>query len=304
MDDVIVVGGGVAGLTTAVLLAERGLGVRVLTRGDDSRSASAVSGGLCWPYRIEPRERAVQWALRSFRNFAWLAETPSLTGVRLVRGSLAEAGGEPPEWLSLVDSPPRTPLVDMRTYLPYLRGRLTAAGGRCEQHELASLAEASALAPTVVNCSGLGARELAGDSGMRPVRGQIVVVDNPGIEEWHLAAPGPDAAETAYVLPQPYGLLLGGTAEEDAEDLTPDPAVTEGIVGRCARIHPELARARVLEERVGLRPYRSSVRLETERLPGGALCVHNYGHGGAGVTVSWGCALEAVRLLDAAQEAP
>ncbi|OEU91852.1 amino acid oxidase [Streptomyces abyssalis] len=298
MDEVIVVGGGVSGLTTAVLLAERGLKVRVWSRNLDADTASGVSGGLCWPYRIEPQEKALEWAVRSFRNFAWLAEQPAHTGVRLVRGTLegGAAASVPPEWISLIGSPPRTPIVDMLTYLPYLRGRLTAAGGSWEQRRIGSLAEASARAEAVVDCSGLGARELAGDTGMRPVRGQIVVVENPGVEEWFLSSEA-GVPETTYVLPQPYGLLLGGTADEDAEETTPDPATTRAIVERCARVHPALAGARILEERVGLRPYRPRVRLEAETLPDGTPCVHNYGHGGAGVTVSWGCALEAVRLL-------
>ncbi|SCK36598.1 FAD-dependent oxidoreductase [Streptomyces sp. WMMB 322] len=301
MDEVIVVGGGVSGLTTAVLLAERGMGVRVWSRDRDADTASGISGGLCWPYRIEPRQKALEWAVRSFRKFAWLAEQPALTGVRLVRGTLegGSSSSVPPEWMSLIGSPPRTPLVDMQTYLPYLRRRLTAAGGRWEQRTAASLAEVSAEAPVVVDCSGLGARELVGDTEVRPVRGQIVVVENPGIEEWFLSSEA-GASETTYVLPQPYGLLLGGTADEDEEETVPDPATTRAIVERCARVHPELAQARVLEVRVGLRPYRPRVRLETETLPDGTLCVHNYGHGGAGVTVSWGCALEAVRLLGAA----
>jgi D-amino-acid oxidase len=43
---------------------------------------------------------------------------------------------------------------------------------------------------------------------------------------------------------------------------------------------------------VGLRPVRPSVRLEAEALGGGRRLLHNYGHGGAGVTLSWGCALD------------
>jgi D-amino-acid oxidase len=301
MDEVIVVGGGVSGLTTAVLLAERGMDVTVWSRDQDRETASGVSGGLCWPYRVEPQQRALEWAERSFRNFAWLAEQPELTGVRLVRGRLEDGASAsvPERWLRLIGSPPRTPIADMLRYLPYLRGRLTAAGGRWEQRAAASLAEASARAPVVFDCAGLGARELAGDRELRSVRGQIVVVENPGVDEWYLSSEA-GAAETTYVLPQPYGLLLGGTADEGAEDTAPDPAVTRAIVERCARVHPALAEARILEVRVGLRPFRPRVRLEAERLPDGALCVHNYGHGGGGVTVSWGCALEAVRLLDAA----
>ena len=45
-----------------------------------------------------------------------------------------------------------------------------------------------------------------------------------------------------------------------------------------------------------LRPTRPQVRLEAEPPGTGPLVVHNYGHGGAGVTLSWGCAREAAGL--------
>lgn len=297
MDRTIVVGGGVIGLTTAVLLAERGTPVRVWSRDPAPDTTSAVAGGLSWPYRIEPEAQAVDWSVRSFRNFAWLAEQPGTTGVRLVRGTMAD-GWAPEEWTALVGTPPRTPLIDMRAYLPYLQGRLEAAGGILERRTAGSLAEAAAEGTTVVNCSGLGARHLVPDPSVRPVRGQIVVVENPGIDEWYVATEGDD---TTYVLPQPYGVLLGGTAHDGADDTTPDPATADAIVRRCARVHPALADARVLQHRVGLRPYRPSVRLETERLPDGTPCVHNYGHGGAGITVSWGCAVDAAQLVAEAE---
>jgi D-amino-acid oxidase len=57
-------------------------------------------------------------------------------------------------------------------------------------------------------------------------------------------------------------------------------------------VFPALRGARVITERVGLRPYRPEVRLEAGTLPGGRTLWHNYGHGGAGVTLSWGCARE------------
>ncbi|MGW7556705.1 FAD-dependent oxidoreductase, partial [Streptomyces rimosus] len=164
-----------------------------------------------------------------------------------------------------------------------------------QRRPLTALAEAAREAGTVVNCSGLGARELVPDVAVQPVQGQLVIVENPGIEEWFGSA-GEHAGTTTYILPQPYGVVLGGTAREGAWSREPDPATARAIVERCARVHPKLAHARVLAHRVGLRPARNSVRLETERLPGGALCVHNYGHGGAGVTVAWGCADEVVRL--------
>lgn len=72
--------------------------------------------------------------------------------------------------------------------------------------------------------------------------------------------------------------------------------MAEAIVRRCAALRPEIAGARIIDHRVGLRPTREAVRLERELLPTGRVLVHNYGHGGAGVTVAWGCAREAAEL--------
>ncbi|GAA3847574.1 FAD-dependent oxidoreductase [Streptomyces coacervatus] len=307
-NDVIVVGAGVVGLTTAVVLAERGVRVRVWTRDPVERTTSAVAGALWWPYRIEPVARARAWALQSLDVYEDLAARPGPTGVRMVEGVLGEADLDRAEaWAA--DRVPglraataeeyagtglwaRLPLIDMSTHLPWLRERLLAAGGVVEERTVAGFAEVDA--PVVVNCTGLGARELVPDASVRPVRGQLVVVENPGIRTW-LTSTGADG-EMAYFFPQPGRLLLGGTADEDAWSLEPDPAVAEAIVRRCAALRPEIAGARVLEHRVGLRPVRGAVRLERELLPGGRVLVHNYGHGGAGVTVAWGCAEEAAGL--------
>ncbi|AXK32575.1 FAD-binding oxidoreductase [Streptomyces armeniacus] len=298
MREVLIIGGGVIGLTTGVLLAEDGVRVRVWSREGVAGTTSAVAGGLCWPYRIEPAQRAAEWAVRSFATFAELARRPSATGVRMRAGTMVD---DPPaaEWAALVGPRTVAPVVDMTTYLPYLQRRLEAAGGRFQQRAPRSLDEVADAAPVVVNCTGLGARELVPDPSLRPIRGQLVVVADPGVEEWYVSA-GHGAAESTYVIPQPYGVLLGGTAEEDAEDTEPDPATAEAILARCARVRPELAGAEVLAHRVGLRPYRPSVRLETVRLPGGGVCVHHYGHGGAGITVSWASAEDAVRLASEA----
>jgi D-amino-acid oxidase len=293
---VLVLGGGAIGLTTAVVLAERGLPVRVWAREPAERTVSAMAGGLCWPYRMEPAGLAGAWAADTARTFTALADDPERTGVRIVGGLMAGESWLPPVWAAAVAAVPvdggmraRTPLIAMPVYLRYLRERLTAAGGKWEQRAAGSLAEAGREAPTVVNCTGLAARELVPDPAVRPVQGQLVIVENPGVEEWYVAT-GTDSTRSTYLLPQPFGLVLGGTAVEDAEGLVPDPAVAEGIVRRCAEIEPRVATARVLAHRVGLRPARPAVRLETETLPGGARCVHHYGHGGAGVTVSWSAA--------------
>ncbi len=307
-DDVVVVGGGVIGLTTAVVLAERGSRVRVWTREPAGLTTSAVAGARWWPYRIEPLARAHAWALRSLDVYEELAADPESTGVRMVEGVLGEKGPDDVDGWAAARLPglraataeeyggdglwARLPLIDMPVHLRLLRERLSAAGGVVEERTVSDLGEADA--PVVVNCTGLGARELVPDPSVRPVRGQLVVVETPGIRTW-LVSTGRDGA-LAYLFPQPGRLVLGGTAEEDAWSREPDPAVAEAIVRRCAALRPEVAHARVLEHRVGLRPVRPAVRLEREVLPDGRVVVHHYGHGGAGVTVAWGCAEEAAGL--------
>ncbi|MFF4655525.1 FAD-dependent oxidoreductase [Streptomyces sp. NPDC001381] len=306
---IVVVGGGVIGLATAVVLAERGRRVRVWTREPAERTTSAVAGALWWPYHIEPMASARAWALRSLEVYEQLAERPEATGVRLVEGVMGEtdladveawAAGRLPvlrratarEYGAGSGVWARLPLIDMAVHLPWLRERLLRAGGTVEERSVSDLAEADA--PVVVNCTGLGARELAADPSVRPVRGQLVVVENPGVRTWTVST-APDG-ETAYLFPHPGRLVLGGTADDDAWSVEPDPAVAEAIVRRCAALRPEVAGARVLEHRVGLRPARPAVRLEREVLPDGRVRVHHYGHGGAGVTVAWGCAEEAAAL--------
>lgn len=304
--DVIVVGGGVSGLTTALQLAERGLRVRVWSRDPAAGTTSAVAGALWWPYRIEPGALVSGWSVETLRVYEELAAAPAETGVRRVAGvhggeRLAALGpwareldqvSEVPEGLRVT-----LPLIDMPVHLRWLEGRLAAAGGVVERRAVDGFGEAAAEARVVVNCTGLGARELVPDAGVRPVRGQLVVVENPGVEEWFTRA-DPASSATTYFFPQPGGLLLGGTAEVDDRRTEPDPGTAREIVERCARVRPEIAGARVIGHRVGLRPARDAgVRIEAEELPGGGLLVHNYGHGGAGVTVAWGCARAAARLV-------
>ncbi|MEJ8661172.1 FAD-dependent oxidoreductase [Streptomyces sp. MS1.AVA.4] len=313
--DVIVVGSGVIGLTTAVVLAEEGRRVRVWTREPAQASTSAVAGALWWPYRIEPAALAGEWSLASLRVYEELANRPQETGVRLVAGvhsGVRQAALGP--WARQLagsvrelpaDELPdgvtsglwaRLPLIDMPVHLDWLRTRFETAGGTVETRGIGSLDEAAAEAKVVVNCTGLGARDLVPDPGMSPVRGQLVLVENPGIDTWFTAA-DEASSELTYYFPQPGRLVLGGTAGEHSWSLEPDPATATAIVERCARIRPEIAGARVLGHRVGLRPSRpGGVRLSAAPGPHASRLIHNYGHGGAGVTVAWGCAHAAAAL--------
>ena len=88
----------------------------------------------------------------------------------------------------------------------------------------------------------------------------------------------------------PHNVLTGRYACYDTYE------TSDGGWLAVAAIEPRLNGARVLGHRVGLRPFRPQVRVEAEPPGPGPLVVHNYGHGGAGVTLSWGCAREAAAL--------
>jgi D-amino-acid oxidase len=106
---------------------------------------------------------------------------------------------------------------------------------------------------------------------------------------------GPNAL--AYVLPRPDVVVLGGTAEEDDWDRRPREQTTRDILERTRRLQPELADATLIGSAVGLRAGRPSVRLERDATADGRVLVHDYGHGGSGFTLSWGCADEVAQLV-------
>ncbi|HET9802431.1 MAG TPA: FAD-dependent oxidoreductase, partial [Candidatus Acidoferrum sp.] len=83
---------------------------------------------------------------------------------------------------------------------------------------------------------------------------------------------------------------------ELSDNLAADSATTSRIVAECSRVL-NIEQPRVIAERVGLRPFRrSGVRLERDQLPDGRRVIHNYGQGGAGFTLSWGCAREVLDI--------
>jgi D-amino-acid oxidase len=305
--DGLVVGAGVAGLTTAISLAEAGLVTQVVAAQPPSQTTSAAAGAIWGPVRCGPPDRCLEWARAGLAVLTELEGDPA-AGVRRVSGrEVADEPALPPQWLDLLPGGARmlaaselpagfaagwsytAPVVTMPVYLDYLLARYSALGGTVSVQDIRSLA--SLRAPVVVNCSGIGARDLVPDPQVIPVRGQVVVVRNPGIEEFYIDHTL-HGSDYVYLFPHGDVVLLGGTAEDDAWDLTARPAVAERIVRDCSAVYPALREAEIVEHRVGLRPYRPAVRLEAEDLGEGRVLWHNYGHGGGGVTLSWGCARE------------
>ncbi|UNB50091.1 FAD-dependent oxidoreductase [Mycolicibacterium sp. YH-1] len=309
----VVVGSGISGLTTAISLLEAGHSVRIVAAEPAMSTTSAVAAAVWFPTHVAPWERVSGWGEDTFGVLAEHAAA-QVPGV-IMRESLGLYREQPGEatWVGAVggvrdaradELPPgyayglryAVPLAEMPRYLPWLVARVRALGGQFTQRHLQSLDDVGHGADVVVNCAGLGASDLVGDASMYPVRGQIVRVRNPGLtvsvrDELH---PG----GRAYVHPRTADCILGGTLDVGQWDTAPDPAVGAAILARCTDLVPALRGAEVLEHVVGLRPGRPTVRLEEgERLRSGARVVHNYGHGGSGITLCWGCAREVTALV-------
>lgn len=311
MAEVAVVGGGVVGLTSALLLAEAGNRVTCVRDVPAAGTVSAVAGGLWFPYHVEPRDRVVAWGLVALRRFTTLADDPA-TGVALREGVMVERSAADRWWTAgldgwreatAVDLPAgasggvvaSVPLVTMPVFLGWLESRCRAAGVDLVDGEVTTLDDVDGLsADVVVVAAGLRSGALVGDDGPQPSRGQVALLANPGLERWLVDDDHPDGM--VYALPHPEWVVCGGTDVMGSHDLRPDPEVHAAIVARVRSVVPELADAEVLGARVGLRPVAPSVRLARTAIRGRPV-VTSYGHGGAGVTLSWGCAEEVVRLV-------
>jgi D-amino-acid oxidase len=306
---VIVVGAGVIGLSCAVRLAESGYDVAVLARDLPLETTSAVAAAIWYPFLSAPKDRVAAWASTSYEEFVKLAETESSVRLRHGREFLVETAPTA-SWASVlpdlqrVGSPPAgfkdgwsftAPVIEMPVYLPYLVKRLEEAGGTLTRAALSGLPTA---AEVVVNATGLGARLTAGDPTVTPVRGQVITLEQPGLTEWLIADRNP--TDLTYVVPREHDVVVGGTSQPDSWDLAVNPATAEQILARATELVPQLRKAKVLRHRVGLRPARPAIRCESVK-SGDQRVIHCYGHGGSGITLSWGCADEVVDLVSKSQ---
>lgn len=319
---IIVIGCGVSGLSCGVRLLELGYSVAIWARDLPPHTTSNIAAAIWYPYKAYPQDKVLKWGKRAFEVFTELSRVEG-TGVSIEAGY--EVFREPvhdPWWREAVTTfrraqpdelPPGrgdayafdAPVIEMPVYLGWLVGRFTELGGTIEQRAVAALDEPLAAAAIVVNCSGLGSRTLAGDATMYPIRGQIIRIERGTISAFLLdeeedvspsAGEEQEESEVAYIVPRAGDCILGGTSQPGNWSLEPDMQTSQNIIEQCARFEPQVRHARILEHLVGLRPGRPTIRLEAETLPNG-LVIHNYGHGGAGVTLSWGCAEEVVALI-------
>jgi len=312
---VTIIGCGVSGLSCGIRFLEDGHSVRIVAASLPPDTTSNVAAAYWYPYKVSPQDKVLSWASYSYKKFLELTKVPE-SGISVFELlKIFDHDAEEPFWKGAVrsfrnarsDELPsgyvcgfvaEVPRIETPVYMRYLMKRFIEFGGEIEvlENDLSDINEVSGENNLIVNCSGLGSRQLCTDENSFPIRGQLVRTTNPGLSRGVNDELGPLAV--SYIVPRDNDCILGGTAEENNWSLDIDPDTSSDILRKCRILEPKLKNAEVLGYTVGLRPGRTEVRLELEDIAGVARVIHNYGHGGAGFTLSWGCAEEVIQIAD------
>jgi D-amino-acid oxidase len=310
LPSITIVGAGISGMSTAWLLLQKGYPVTLVADAFSPYITSNKAAAFWFPYNIRNDERGIGWCRESYRYYQQLANEQAITGIsmqiliKVIRQGEIE---QEPVWVSFL--PPgsmqltdaaslpsgiakqyevKVPLVETQVFLPWLQNQLLQLGASIVKEKITDLYQEASSCDILINCSGLGAIQLCNDDELLPVRGQVALLAP-------LSQPQPiylDNEKPMYIVPRQDAILVGGTYEVGIASEITEPATIERLINNAIGAWPNLAKQAVIGNWAGIRPYRPTVRLEQE-----GNIIHNYGHGGSGFTLAFGCAQEVVQMV-------
>ncbi|XP_072396798.1 D-aspartate oxidase [Diabrotica undecimpunctata] len=325
---VAIVGAGAIGLTTALAIQRKfpNIDITIFTKEVSPHTTSDIAAGLWEPVYLgdTPEDKIAYWSQETYEQLLrwWKEGKARKYGICLMPSVKLtdKLDFKLPKWLGCTLGYyilPKDELAKLSNrldvkliagisfisfawegalFLRTLQKQFTENGGKIVIKAVKKLQELADF-DVIINCAGLGAKEILGDQEMIPIRGQVRKVEAPWIYESCVL----DAtSKVCYIIPNASQLTLGGTANYDVDDTTVTETDKSNIVRDCNQLDRSLKSAKTLKDVVGLRPGRSQVRLDIETMSHGdkeLKVIHNYGHGGSGITLSLGCAEEASNLL-------
>ena len=308
------VGQGVAGLTCAMRLYEKNSRITLFSKDSFEHTNSMAAGAYWWPHKAYPKDKISRWAQESYQYYSALCLIPE-AGIRFRQhrrfcidpDENAYALSLVEDWQDLDTKDydlachsafiANLPVIDVPVYMAYLRQSLKSNGVQFVQQELKKPQELFPEFDLVINCTGVDARHFVDDESVFPIGGQLVRISHTEGLKQSTRLYQQDT-EATLILPRTNDVVLGGTARNNDWNRTPDPQDTHDIFQRCSELVPEIKTSTVLGSSIGLRPGRHEVRLEQEESIKGQPVIHNYGHGGSGFTIAWGCAGDVCTLAE------
>jgi len=307
--NIAVIGAGISGMSSALLLAEKGHQLHIISKGFSPDITSNRAAAFWFPYHIRNDKRGIGWCLKSFEYYK--AHCSNETGIsmkKLVKAVKNNTGDED-SWLDFMpvnsvkllkdseapkgyDTAYETyvPLIETQIFLPWIYKELENKNASFTKAEITDLSAVGKEYDMVINCSALGARALCNDTSVIPVRGQVVLLE-PGFPD-HIFL---DNQTPAYIVPRKDATIVGGTYEENVFEERTEEESLKDILTRAYSVFEGLDERKIIGNWAGLRPFRPQVRLEREA---DTNIIHNYGHGGSGYTLAFGCAEDVVKLVE------
>ncbi|MEP6594863.1 MAG: FAD-dependent oxidoreductase [Ginsengibacter sp.] len=310
MSKIAIIGAGISGMSTAFLLMQKNHSITIYAKAFSPNMTSDRAAAFWFPYHIRNDRRGIGWCQASYDYYEKLAGQKN-SGIsmrqltKVLRNGVEE---EEPVWIEFMPENSyrlmhsnelssniakgyemQVPLIETQIFLPYLQLLLQGNGVQFIKKEIKDFNELIRDHDIVINCSALGSGKLCNDESVIPVKGQVGLLSPKKNLPIYV-----DNEKLLYIVPRKDAIIIGGTYEERVETETTDPSVIESLLNNAYEVFPELKQQRAIGSWAGLRPYRPEVRVECEN---GTNIIHNYGHGGSGFTLSFGCAEEVAGIV-------
>lgn len=314
--EVIVIGCGIIGLTTAITLQNHKFKVKIITSKLPAETTSAIAAAVWLPYKVKPFDKVKKWSRTSYTTYSTLANERN-SSINMTELTIIINSEEDVWWkdalprdnirIAKAEELPKghalgyiltVPMIETHLHLQFLLEKFESSGGQVSIREVKSLNEFDH-DPFIINCTGLDAKDLTDDKELYPIQGQVVHLQpDPDLQcTVSEIAVGINKDQLAYIIPRSDYTILGGTAKINADGLIPSDEEAKSIIKRCQALDDNIDPKKYVNTYIGLRPGRSEIRLEQENN-----VIHNYGHGGGGYTVAWGCADRVLELINKTAE--